>query len=105
MKFDVLKPIFEGKRPVILGFGREGKVWLFTPIGELAQFGQMLANGGIYNGRTLLGEESLKAMETNQLRDDMRDFCWDHGGKRVAYGAGCPDIRILPLSPLLLPDQ
>ncbi len=28
MKFDVLKPIFEGKRPVILGFGREGKVWL-----------------------------------------------------------------------------
>lgn len=63
---------------------------LFTPIGELAQFGQMLANGGIYNGRTLLGEESLKAMETNQLRDDMRDFCWDHGGKRVAYGAGCP---------------
>lgn len=28
MRLDVLKPIFEGKRPVILGFGREGKVWL-----------------------------------------------------------------------------
>lgn len=28
MKFDVLKPIFEGKRPVILGFGREGRLWL-----------------------------------------------------------------------------
>ncbi len=28
MKIDVLKPLFEGKRVVILGFGREGKVWL-----------------------------------------------------------------------------
>lgn len=28
MNFDKLKTIFEGKRAVILGFGREGKVWL-----------------------------------------------------------------------------
>lgn len=28
MKIDELKPIFENKRAVILGFGREGKVWL-----------------------------------------------------------------------------
>lgn len=28
MKIDALKPLFEGKRVVILGFGREGKVWL-----------------------------------------------------------------------------
>lgn len=28
MKIDVLKPLFDEKRVVILGFGREGKVWL-----------------------------------------------------------------------------
>lgn len=28
MNIDKLKPIFDGKRVVILGFGREGKVWL-----------------------------------------------------------------------------
>ena len=28
MNIDVLKPFFEGKRCVILGFGREGRVWL-----------------------------------------------------------------------------
>lgn len=28
MKIDLLKPLFEGKRAVILGFGREGRVWL-----------------------------------------------------------------------------
>lgn len=28
MEFGVLKPFFEGKRCVILGFGREGKIWL-----------------------------------------------------------------------------
>lgn len=28
MEYSVLKPFFEGKRAVILGFGREGRVWL-----------------------------------------------------------------------------
>lgn len=28
MEFEILKPVFEGKRCVILGFGREGRVWL-----------------------------------------------------------------------------
>ncbi len=28
MEFEVLKPYFEGKKAVILGFGREGRVWL-----------------------------------------------------------------------------
>ena len=28
MNYDVLKPVFSGKRCAILGFGREGRVWL-----------------------------------------------------------------------------
>ena len=28
MDYSVLKPFFEGRRAAILGFGREGRVWL-----------------------------------------------------------------------------
>lgn len=63
---------------------------LFTPIEELVQFGEMLAAGGFYKGRKILAEASIRKMEINQLPADMQDFCWDHAGKRVAYGAGCP---------------
>lgn len=78
---------------------KENAVWrvipqaaagLLTPVKELVQFGEMLANSGVYNGRTLLKEASIEALETNQLPAGMQDFCWDHAGKQVAYGAGCP---------------
>lgn len=63
---------------------------LFVPIGELVQFGMMLAQGGVYEGRRILEEASIQKMEQNQLPDGMRDFCWDHAGRVVTYGAGCP---------------
>ncbi len=63
---------------------------LFAPIGELVQFGMMLAAGGVYKGRRVLKETSVLKLEENQLPDGMRDFCWDHDGRPVAYGAGCP---------------
>jgi len=63
---------------------------LMTPIEELVQFGVMLAEGGIYNGRRILSEGSIELLETNFLPTDMKDYCWDHGGKSIAYGAGCP---------------
>lgn len=63
---------------------------LLAPVEELVQFGVMLAEGGIYKGTRVLTEASLSALETNQLPEGMQDFCWDHGGRRVAYGAGCP---------------
>ncbi len=63
---------------------------LLVPLEELVQFGSMLAEGGIYRGRRILTEQSIELLERNWLPADMRDWCWDHGGKPVAYGAGCP---------------
>lgn len=63
---------------------------LLAPVEELVQFGVMLAEGGLYKGERVLTKASLCALETNQLPEGMQDFCWDHGGRKVAYGAGCP---------------
>lgn len=63
---------------------------LLTPIDELVQFGMMLAEGGIYKGKRILSESSIEALEKNWLPTEMKDHCWDHGGKPIAYGAGCP---------------
>lgn len=95
------------KEKILLPCEMEGSLWsremdpiwdvipktawgLLTPIEELEQFGIMLAEGGVYNGRRVLSEESVKLLETNHLPADMKDYCWNHGGKLVAYGAGCP---------------
>lgn len=63
---------------------------LLTPIEELVRFGIMLAEGGVYNGRRVLSEGSVELLETNCLPPDMKDYCWEHAGRPVAYGAGCP---------------
>lgn len=63
---------------------------LTSPMEELVQFGSMLAEGGIYNKRRVLSEDSVLLLEKNQLPPEMKDFCWDHAGRSVAYGAGCP---------------
>lgn len=63
---------------------------LMSTLRDLIRFGIMLAEDGSYGGRHILQEESLRLFEENQLEPGMRDFCWDHGGILVAYGAGCP---------------
>lgn len=63
---------------------------LLVPLDELVRFGAMLAESGVYNGKRVLSEKSVEAMETNYLPPDRKDYCWDHGGRPVAYGAGCP---------------
>lgn len=45
---------------------------LFSCADDLARIYQMVLNGGILNGRRYLKEETLKAMTTSQLRDDMK---------------------------------
>lgn len=63
---------------------------LLAPLDELVQFGIMLAESGVYKGKRVLSEKSIEALETNYLPPDRKDYCWDHNGKPVAYGAGCP---------------
>jgi len=62
---------------------------LMSTLQDLIQFGIMLSEGGVYKGKRILHEESLKLLEENQLRDGVRDFCWGHGGIEIVYGAGC----------------
>jgi len=63
---------------------------LMSTVQDLIQFGIMLSNGGIYKGTRILQEDSFRFLEENQLKEGTRDFCWDHGGRLIAYGAGCP---------------
>lgn len=63
---------------------------LVAPMEELVQFGSMLAEGGVYRSRRVLSEDSVMLLEKNLLPPGMKDFCWNHGGRSVAYGAGCP---------------
>lgn len=63
---------------------------LLAPLEELVQFGMMLAESGVYNRKRILSETSIEMLETNCLPSNMKDYCWDHSGRPVAYGAGCP---------------
>ena len=63
---------------------------LMSTVQDLIQFGIMLAAGGVYKGKRILQEDSFRFLEENQLKEGTRDYCWDHGGSRIAYGAGCP---------------
>lgn len=63
---------------------------LMSTVQDLVSFGIMLSEGGIYKGKRILQEDSFRFLEENQLKEGIRDFCWDHGGSRISYGAGCP---------------
>lgn len=62
---------------------------LISTAKDLAQFGIMLAEGGTYHGTYIIGEESIRLLEENQIREGMREYCWGHEGERITYGAGC----------------
>lgn len=62
---------------------------LMSTLRDIIQFGIMLSQGGNYKNRQILHESSIKLFEKNQLNENVRDFCWNHGGIRIAYGAGC----------------
>ena len=61
---------------------------LITSAGDFAVFMQMLANGGVYKGRKLLGAGTVEMLHTNllgeaQLRDFENDYLAGYG-----YGYG-----------------
>ena len=59
---------------------------LITSASDFAVFMQMLANGGTYRGRKLLGAGTVEMLHTNQLNDEqLRDFENDY---LAGYGYG-----------------
>jgi CubicO group peptidase (beta-lactamase class C family) len=61
---------------------------LFTTVKDFSALGRMLANGGIYHGRQLMGRKTIDLMRRNQLNEtqlkDFRDAYLDGYG----YGLG-----------------
>ena len=66
---------------------------LMSTTQDILQFGIMLSEGGSYGGRQILQEHTLHYFEKNQLEPGVRDFCWDHGGAAISYGAGCAVLK------------
>lgn len=60
---------------------------------ELVQFGEMLLNGGRYKGNRVVGRKAVEYLWNNMVDGNLKDFCWDHPGNRVVYGAGAPLLR------------
>ncbi len=59
---------------------------LITSAHDFAVFMQMLANGGVYRGRKLLGEGTVEMLHTNQLTEEqLKDFENDY---LAGYGYG-----------------
>jgi CubicO group peptidase (beta-lactamase class C family) len=71
-----------------------GKDWPLKPGGygltssldDYMTFAQMLVNEGTLNGKTILKEETVKLMATNQLADSVTERMWLPSKGRVGFG-------------------
>jgi CubicO group peptidase (beta-lactamase class C family) len=71
-----------------------GKDWPLKPGGygltssldDYITFAQMLVNEGTLNGKTILKEETVKLMATNQLADSVTERMWLPSKGRVGFG-------------------
>lgn len=66
---------------------------LICTLRELVQFGEMILNGGTYNGKRVIGKTALEYVWTDMIQGKLLDYCWDHPGNPVSYGAGVPMFK------------
>jgi CubicO group peptidase (beta-lactamase class C family) len=61
---------------------------MYSTLGDLFRFGQMLLNGGTLDGVRVLSRKSVERMTTNALDKGIPAFCW--GGKltSITHGLG-----------------
>ncbi len=65
---------------------------LLSTIGDLNRFGQMLACGGRFQGRQILGRKTIQLMSTNHLGPkQLADYNWDY---LAGYGYGL-GVRVM----------
>ncbi len=63
-----------------------GGVGLYSSVNDYLKFSQMLANGGIYNGKRIMGRKTIDLMRSNHLTNDqLKDF---KGSYLAGYGYG-----------------
>lgn len=64
---------------------------LFSTCRDLTKFGNMILNGGTYNGKRVIGRKAIEAMKRIHTKPEVQDFCWGAQGNYHSYGLG-PDI-------------
>ncbi|MDD7348523.1 MAG: serine hydrolase [Clostridiales bacterium] len=57
---------------------------------EMVRLGEMLLRDGYYRGKRIIGKIALSRLWTNQVGEQVLDWCWGHPGNPVVYGAGMP---------------
>lgn len=63
-----------------------GGIGLYSTVGDYVKFSQMLANGGVYDKKRILGRKTIDLMRTNHLNEEQLK---DIGGSYLAgYGYG-----------------
>ncbi len=77
-----------------------GRPLLMTNVRDFSKFMQMLACGGIYNGKRLLSEKTIEFMRTNCLRGEALDeFQKENNGYNSFYGYGYGVRTLLNYAP------
>ncbi|WP_051251530.1 serine hydrolase domain-containing protein [Paenibacillus harenae] len=61
---------------------------LYSTLGDLHRFGQMLLNGGTLDGVRILSRKSIEKMTDNALDEGIRAFAWGGDVKSISYGIG-----------------
>jgi CubicO group peptidase (beta-lactamase class C family) len=88
---EVESPFFtwveEGAGPAL------GDAGLFSTIGDYARFAQMLLNGGVLDGRRVLGRKTVEFMRTNHLADLPESHI--SGNRSQGFGLGV-SVTIAP---------
>jgi len=65
---------------------------LYSTLEDLVKFGTMLMQGGVYNGRQVMGRKTIEKMTARYTSKDIKEYCYNAGGVERAYALG-PDIR------------
>jgi CubicO group peptidase (beta-lactamase class C family) len=66
--------------------GVAGHAGLFSSARDLAVFARMLADGGVYQGRRIVREQTLRAFTRRQGRESSRALGWDTPAEKSSAG-------------------
>ncbi len=77
---------------------------LFSTASDVGRFCQMVANGGMFNGKRYLSEAAVKEMTSKQTGDALKEtygLGWSTGGNIGHGGAFSTNMNIDPKSGLI----
>lgn len=72
---------------------------LYSTLRDLWKFGQMVLNGGTFNGNRIISRKALESMTRNQLKPNTPAFHWGANYRDFRHGLGFNLLRSELLSP------